>query len=97
MANQSKEEIWKERIAHWRESGLSQRAYALQHGHPVRQVGYWVRRISAAPSPAATLVPVVIKPAPAAPTLLLRGPQGWSVEIPAGTPAAWLGDLLRSL
>ena len=44
MASQSKEEIWKERIARWRESGLSQRAYALQHGHPVRQVGYWVRR-----------------------------------------------------
>lgn len=69
MTNQSKEEFWRERIAHWRESGLSQRAYALQHGHPVRQFGYWVRRLSAAPTPTAALVPVMIKPSPVAPAL----------------------------
>lgn len=97
MTNQAKEEFWRERIAHWRESGLSQRAYALQHGHPVRQFGYWVRRLSAAPSSTAEFVPVVIKSAPVAPALVLRSPQGWSVEIPAGAAATWLGDLLRSL
>lgn len=96
MGNQAREQLWKERINQWRESGQSQRAFALQNGYPVRQVGYWVRRLSS-DAPAAELVPVVVKQVAVAPVLLLRGPQGWSIEVPAGTPISWLADLLRSL
>lgn len=96
MANQEREQMWMERIALWRDSGLSQRAFAQQHSYPIRQVGYWVRRLSRS-APTAAMVPVVIKPEASAPALTLRGPHGWSIEIPAGASAAWLADLLRGL
>lgn len=98
MANGEREQLWKERIEQWRSSGLSQRAFAMQHGYPVRQVGYWVRRLTKG-APIKAMLPVVVKPAPAqaTPALVLRAPQGWSVEVPAGTPATWLAELLRSL
>lgn len=96
MPVKAREELWKERIGQWRESGLSQRAFALREGYPVRQVGYWVRRLTGDQA-AAVMVPVAIKQAPAAPALMLRGPQGWTIEVPAATPASWLADLLRNL
>lgn len=97
MANIEREALWQGRIERWRASGLSQRAFALQEGYPIRQVGYWVRRLSAAAT-MAELVPVTVQDAPtAAPAMKLRGPQGWSVELPPDTPVAWLADLLRRL
>jgi hypothetical protein len=96
MNRQAKEEMWKARVALWRESGLSQRAFAQKHGHPVRQVGYWVRRLAENVAPA-PLLPVAIKQVTAAPALVLRSPQGWAMEVPAGTPVSWLAELLRSL
>ena len=35
-----REAFWDERVAQWQASGLSQRAYAIEQGVPVRQVGY---------------------------------------------------------
>lgn len=96
MTRQAREDEWKERVAQWRESGLSQRAFAQKHGFAVRQVGYWVQRLAVNVAPA-PLLPVVLKQAAAAPALVLRGPQGWTVEVPAGTPVSWLAELLRSL
>ncbi len=97
MANIEREALWQERIERWRASGLSQRAFALQEGYPVRQVGYWVRRLSAAAA-MAPLIPVTVRGVAAtAPALKLCGPQGWSVELPPDTPAAWVADLLRRL
>lgn len=97
MANQEREQLWSERIALWRESGMSQRAFAQKHGFPIRQVGYWVRRLSRNDPAAAALVPVVIKAEANAPALILRGPHNWSIEIPAGASATWVADLLRGL
>ena len=96
MNNISRKALWEERVAQWRASGQSQRAFALQRGFPVSQMGYWVRRLGR--KPAAALLPVSVKPAlTAAPGLTLRSPGGWSVALPAGTSAAWLADLLRAL
>ena len=94
--------LWKERVQQWRDSGLSQRAFALQHGWPIRQAGYWIRalRDDVAPPAAMALIPVSIKRANgsvAGPAILLRGAGGWSVEIPASQDVAWLADLLRRL
>lgn len=66
------------RIAQLTESGLSQRAFALHHDFGVSQVGYWSRRL--APAPAVALVPVVVKQV-AAPAMVLRHAQGWSIAI----------------
>lgn len=95
MANTEREELWQERIERWRTSGLSQRAFALQEGYPIRQVGYWVRRLSGVPAMAA-LVPVTVQGA-AAPVMQLCGPQGWRLELPRDTPVDFLADLLRRL
>ena len=99
MANGEREQLWQERIDQWRSSGLSQRAFALQHGYAVRQVGDWVRRLAKKAPPVMAMVPMMVTPAvePAAPALVLRAAQGWSLELPAGTPATWLAELLRSL
>ncbi len=94
--------LWKERVQQWRDSGLSQRAFALQHGWPIRQAGYWIRELrdDVAPPAAMALIPVSIKRANvsvAGPAMLLRSAGGWSVEIPASQDVAWLADLLRRL
>jgi len=94
--------LWKERVQQWRDSGLSQRAFARQEGWPIRQAGYWIRqfRDDVGPPAAMELIPVSVKSANvsvAGPGILLRGAGGWSVEIPAGQGSAWLADLLQRL
>lgn len=48
VANKEREQLWQQRVAQWQSSGLSQREYAVKEGSPVRQVGYWVRRLTEA-------------------------------------------------
>lgn len=45
MDNFGREALWQERVSQWRDSGLSQRAFALQQSYPVRQMGYWERHL----------------------------------------------------
>ena len=54
---------WKERVQQWRESGLSQRAYAVLHGWSVRQTECWIRELRDVVTPPAAmeLIPVSIK------------------------------------
>lgn len=95
--NSEREKIWQERVVQWRSSGLSQRAFAIKHGIPIRQVGYWVRRLSGAPSVPA-LLPVRVVPAiAAAAPLSLRSEHGWTLSLPGDVPANWLAELLRAL
>ena len=42
MVNIEREAVWEERVVRWQASGLSQRAFAMQEGYPVRQVGLLV-------------------------------------------------------
>lgn len=39
MVNSEREKVWQERLVRWRASGLSQRAFALEHGIPIPQLG----------------------------------------------------------
>jgi hypothetical protein len=41
VANSEREKVLQERVVQRQASGLSQRAYAIKQGFPVRQVGYW--------------------------------------------------------
>ncbi len=101
MRSDARRALWQERVRQWRDSGLSQRAFALQRGWPVRQAGYWIRKLRAEVAGAVPeLVPVVIKSGDAAepePVVTLHGAGGWRVDIGAGHSAAWLADLLRRL
>lgn len=97
VANSERVELWQERVAQWRASGLSQRAYAIKQGFPIRQVGYWVRRLAGAPAGPA-LLPVRVAPAIAvAVPINLRSDNGWTLTLPGNVPASWLAELLRAL
>lgn len=39
MTNTEREKMWRERVAQWQASGLSQRGYAIAQGWLVRQIG----------------------------------------------------------
>jgi hypothetical protein len=97
MVNTEREAVWQERVEHWRASGLSQRAFALQEGYPIRQVGYWVRRLTRLPA-APGLLPVQVTPAPPVPVAIsLINERGWTLSLPSDVPASWLAELMRAL
>lgn len=99
MANDARRALWMDRIQQWRESGLSQRAFARRHGLHSRQVSYWVARFTECDA-SAQLIPISVKhaaPDSQSPALTLHSPSGWTVTIPPSLPAAWLGALLQSL
>lgn len=96
MANSEREKVWQIRVAQWRASGLSQRAYAISQGFPIRQVGYWVRRLAGAQAVPA-LLPVRVAAAVTTAPLTLRGENGWTLSLPGDVPASWLAELMRAL
>lgn len=97
MRNGEREQVWQERVVQWRASGLSQRAYAIEQGFPVRQVGYWVRRLTGEQA-APTLLPVRVAPAAAAVRAIsLRSERGWTLTLPGDVPASWLAELMQAL
>lgn len=97
MSNMEREQVWQERVAQWRASGLSQRAYAIANGFPVRQVGYWVRRLTVG-QVAPALLPVRVTPAVAvASAISLRSDRGWTLTLPGDVPASWLAELMQAL
>ena len=97
MRNGEREQVWQERIVQWRASGLSQRAYAIEQGFPVRQVGYWVRRLTGEQT-APKLLPVRVAPvAVEVPAICLRSERGWTLTLPGDVPASWLAELMQTL
>jgi len=95
MVNTEREAVWQERVEHWRASGLSQRAFALQEGYPIRQVGYWVRRLTRSPAAPGLLQ---VTPAPPVPVAIrLINERGWTLSLPNDVPASWLAELMRAL
>ena len=97
MSNKDRQKVWEERVAQWRASGLSQRAYAIEQGFSIRQVGYWVRRLTKSPT-VPGLLPVRAAPAPPVPAAIsLRNERGWTLNLPGEVPAGWLAELMRAL
>lgn len=92
-----REQVWQGRVAQWQASGLSQRAFAIEQGFPVHQVGYWVRRLTGAQA-APALLPVRVAPAAApAGAINLCSERGWTLTLPGDVPAGWLAELIRAL
>lgn len=50
METKTKREIWEERVQRFQDSGLSRRAWCLEHDIPEHQMGYWVRKLRPEPS-----------------------------------------------
>ena len=90
----SKAEFWKDQVAGWQSSGLTQRAYCHQHALSLPSFGYWRRvlgRRRLAPSSLA-LVPIVVsEPESIIEAIEVRLPNGVQVQLPLGlTAARWL-------
>jgi hypothetical protein len=98
-----REQLWRERMAAWRASGLSIRAFCLRHGLTETSFHYWRRELrareeatAASPrargsSPRPRFVPVVL----AAP-VEVRCPTGHVVTL-ANADRAALGELFAAL
>jgi hypothetical protein len=97
VANKEREQLWQERVSQWQASGLSQRAYAIEQGFPIRQVGYWVRRLAKSPGLPVLLPVRVTAPIPAAVAISLCSERGWTLTLPGDVPASWLAELMRGL
>ena len=95
-----REQLWRKRVAQWQASGISQRAWAMEQGFPVRQVGYWVRRLAKSQSVPALLPVRVTRPIPevvAAFPISLCSERGWTLTLPSDVRASWLAELMRAL
>ena len=100
MGESQREKHWRQHVARWRASGLTQRQYSQRAGLNVHTLAHWSWRLGRQAGGAASqsLVPIrVIAQAPAvAPMVELRaGP--WCLRVPAETDAKWLASLLREL
>ncbi len=96
MSKQAKVVLWEQRIAAWRRSGLSQRAWCLQHDVAVQTFGYWCRKLSAGPA----LLPVVVDaqatdPWPVSLEVLLG--NGVMMRLPLSVSSDALSRWLREL
>ena len=97
-ANTERKQLWQERVTQLQGSGMSQRAYAMEHGLSEHQVSYWVRRLTESQAKPA-LLPVQVAPSlvPAAAAISLRSEHGWTLTLPSDVPATWLAELMRAL
>jgi hypothetical protein len=100
MENKERTQLWQERVAQLQASGVTQRAYAMEHGLSEHQVSYWVRRLTIPPA-APALLPVQVAPSPspvpAEAAMSLRSELGWTLTLPSDVPVSWLAELMRSL
>ncbi len=96
MTVPDKQALWEERLAAWKASGESMRAFAQRHGWTPRQLVWWKKRLMDKPAVTPALIPVAVNMAAATPPLRLTGPN-WTLELPGAIPAGWLAELLRSL
>jgi transposase-like protein len=96
--NKERAQLWQQRVAQLKAGGMSQRAYAMEHGFSEHQVSYWVRRLTIPPA-APALLPVLVAPSPvpAEASMSLRSELGWTLTLPSDVPASWLAELMRAL
>ena len=46
MTLEEKKQFWQKHVDQWRESGISQKAYCLEHTLKLATFGYWRKRLS---------------------------------------------------
>jgi hypothetical protein len=86
-------EFWGKHVKAWAGSGLGPTAYCAAQWLNDKSFRCWARRLKGKDSLAAlTLVPVSLQGPLGAPTVRLRSPGGWQIELPWEDAAqlAWL-------
>lgn len=105
MAASEAMQRWAVHVQRWRESGLTQAAYCLQHDLNRHTLTYWSWRLRREAETARdvqeatpALLPIRVA-APAAPStgIALAWPSGLRLQLPEATDAGWLAELLRGL
>jgi hypothetical protein len=106
--DEAKWQYWTKQINAWKASGISQRAYCEREGHKFPTFDYWRRQTQSNSSAAKatakttaadklTLVPVRMEVQTKSDSIVLRGPGGWQLTIPATIEVQWLAALMRSV
>lgn len=87
MKSEEREELWQERVQRWRIAGCrSTHIRGNRPIPPVRQFGYWVRRLAGAKLARAAMMPGRVAPV-AASAISLRCESGWTLTLPGDVPA----------
>ena len=96
MVSAEQKKAWQKLVTQWRSSGLSQRAFALEHGVSQRQISYWSRRFAAVQA-SPGFVPVRVSSAVVPDAITLRSAHDWTLTLPSDVPASWLAEMMRAL
>ena len=96
VVREDREKAWQKLVTQWRGSGLSQRAFGLEHGVSQKQISYWSRRFAAVQA-APGFVPVRMSSAVVPGAISLRSAHGWTLTLPGDVPASWLAEMMRAL
>ena len=95
-----KRKIWSERIASWKQSSLSQRAYCEQHQLVLCTFCYWRSRLKAQEVEVRTasprFIPVTLKQSSHA-AMVLKINDRHSIEINADFDPEFLGKVVRAV
>ena len=78
MSKQADVVLWERRVASWRSTGLSQRAWCLRHGISPQTFGYWCRRLSSRD----VMLPVLVQTGGEAAVEVMLG-NGVSLRLPS--------------
>jgi len=100
MGMEERRRYWKQHVEAWRSSGLSRRAYCLEHGLTAKTFSYWCRKkkpgdITFVPIPLERSVILSDRGEAAPISLVCKG--GYRVEIPAGFDPETLRSVLSVL
>lgn len=99
--SENKQQLWSDRIADWKDSGLSQKRYCLQHQLTYSTFVYWRGRLKRLngddPAPGkVNFLPVTLKQENQA-TLTLRVNGRYSIEIHPGFDPDLLGKVIQAV
>jgi len=81
--SQQRRKFWQTHIEQWQTSGLSQRAYCIQHDLIIHRFYDWRRRLKSADNNRVSFLPVSLMDASAfnQPSVRIHAPNGYTIEI----------------
>ena len=79
--SQQRRKFWETHIEQWQTSGLSQRAYCLQHDLILHRFYDWRRRLKSADNSRVSFLPVSLPTSFSKPAVRIHTPSGYTIEI----------------
>jgi len=81
--SQQRRKFWQTHIEHWQTSGLSQRAYCIQHDLIIHRFYDWRRRLKSVDNNRVSFLPVSLMDGSSfnQPSVRIHAPNGYTIEI----------------